>query len=334
MSRTISSEKLSGVWSAAPTPLTARFKVDTASIRRMVAHHLRLGVRGLFLAGTNGEGPWLPDAERRILVRTAARCANGRLPIAVQVTDNSSARILDNMRAAADDGADITVIAPPYFLLNATPERIFRLYADAIRQSPLPVGIYDRGTASSVVVPDSVLKRLYALDKVILVKDSSANPVRREIALEARRERTGLRLLNGDEFHCVEYLKAGYDGLLLGGGVFNGYLAGLIVEAVRSGDLARAERLQRRMNRIMYAVYGGKGIACWLSGEKKLLVEMGIFRTWRNFLEYPLTASCCRAIRRVMEMDADVLKPWARSGPPRSRHGGDTEKEEKSWRNK
>ncbi len=101
----------------------------------------------------------------------------------------------------------------------------------------------------------------------------------------------------------------GYDGMLLGGGVFNGYLAGKILEAVNSGDIRLAHRLQKRMNRIMYAVYGGKKISCWLSGEKKLLVEMGILSTWKNFPNYPLTKTCVRAIERILEKDADVLLP-------------------------
>jgi dihydrodipicolinate synthase/N-acetylneuraminate lyase len=118
-----------------------------------------------------------------------------------------------------------------------------------------------------------------------------------------------LRLLDGDEFTCVEYLKAGFDGLLLGGGVFNGYLAGQVIRAVKEGDRARAEMLQRRMERIMYAVYGGKKFACWLSGLKRLLVEMGIFRTWKSILGYPLTGGCVKAIQRVLQKDADVLLP-------------------------
>jgi dihydrodipicolinate synthase/N-acetylneuraminate lyase len=144
---------------------------------------------------------------------------------------------------------------------------------------------------------------------VILVKDSSSDPARRRIALAARKKRPSLRLLTGDEFTCADYLLAGYDGLLLGGGVFNGYLAGRIVAAVAAGDTAQARRLQERMNRIMYDVYGGKKIACWLAGEKHLLVEMGIFRTWKNHLGYTLTASCRRAIARVLKRDNDVLLP-------------------------
>jgi 4-hydroxy-tetrahydrodipicolinate synthase len=57
----LSPEQFNGVWSATPTPLDSKRRVDNASVKRLVAHHLRLGVKGLFLAGTCGEGPWLPD---------------------------------------------------------------------------------------------------------------------------------------------------------------------------------------------------------------------------------------------------------------------------------
>jgi dihydrodipicolinate synthase/N-acetylneuraminate lyase len=301
-------EKLSGVWSAAPTPFDEKMEIDTGSIKRMVDHHLRLGISGLFLAGTNGEGPWMPERQRRALIEAAARYARGRMLLAVQVTDNSAARILDNIAMAREDGADIAVIAPPYFQVMGRPN-VARLYLDAIRQSVLPIGIYDRGRHSPTLISEADLKQLYLADNVVLVKDSSGDGSRRALALACRRKRPSLRLLSGSEFDCVVYLKEGYDGLLLGGGVFNGYLAGKIIEAVKAGDIPLAEKLQARMNRIMYAAYGGKKIKCWLSGEKKLLVEMGIFRTWNNYLQYPLTNSCIRAIGRVIERDADVLMP-------------------------
>lgn len=298
-----------GVWSAAPTPFTATMELDTDAVARMVEHHCRLGINGLFIAGTNGEGPWMPDPQKQLLVRTVVQCVQGRMPVAVQVTDNSAARILINIHAAKDNGADIAVIAPPYFLMNATPRNIANLYLEAIRNSPLPVGIYDRGSYSSVAVPDAVLRTLYAEPNVALIKDSSLQPARREIALAAKKKRPELILLNGAEFNCVEYLTAGYDGLLLGGGVFNGYLAGKIMQAVKAGKLPLAEKLQRRMNRMMFAVYGGKKIACWLAGEKKLLVEMGIFHTERNYPNYMLNRACINAIQRVFAEDADVLWP-------------------------
>jgi len=300
---------LAGVWSATPTPFNEDMTIDTDAVQRLVEHHVRLGVKGLFLAGTCGEGAWMPTHDLRTLVRSVSQCAAGRLAIAVQVTDNSAARILDNINAAAEDGAEIAVIAPPYFLLNSTPENIVKLYRGAIQGSALPVGVYDRGKAGAVVVPDEALGPIYAEENVVMVKDSSTDPGRRDIALAARQQRPELLLLDGDEFHCVEYLRAGYDGLLLGGGIFNAHIAGQIIQAVADGDAERAQELQARMNRLMYDVYGGEQITCWLAGLKKLLVDMGIFGTWQHYLNYPLTDECRQAIARALEQDADILLP-------------------------
>jgi hypothetical protein len=73
--------------------------------------------------------------------------------------------------------------------------------------------------------------------------------------------------------------------------------------------MALAEGYQERMNRMMWDVYGGKNIACWLSGSKKLLVEMGIFTTWKNIPDYPLTEECAQAIGQVLNRDRAVLFP-------------------------
>lgn len=306
----IAGDKLRGVWSAAPTPFDSRMGIDVEALERMVEHHIKLGVTGIFLAGTCGEGPWLPERDRRTLVKVVSKCAGENLIIAVQVTDNSYARILDNIEAAREDGADVAVIAPPYFLMNATSESIRNLYIEAIRRSTLPVCVYDRGSFSSILVAEAVLEAAYAEEKVIMIKDSSGTATRREVALAARRKRPELKLFNGTEFDCVNYLTAGYDGLLLGGGIFNAYLAGKIMETVAAGDMERAETLQERMNDMMHDVYGGRDNRCWLSGLKKLLVEMGIFSTWKSYLDYPLTAECIESINEVMTRDRDVLFPY------------------------
>jgi len=298
---------LMGVWSATPTPFTETLQVDRAAVHRLVEHHLRLGVNGLFLCGACGEGPWMTDEQRTTLIRAVAESAQGRLPPAAQVTDNSALRILRNIEKVKAAGAHIAVIAPPYFLLNATPKNVLRIYREAIRYSELPVGIYDRGAGGPVPVPTEILRDIYAEPNVVMVKDSSADPERRRAALEVRKQRPELALLCGDEFACVSYLRAGYDGLLLGGGIFNGRLAAAIVEAARAGDWERAELLQERMNRLMWDVYGGKEITCWLSGLKHLLVEMGVFRTRKGLLHYPLTPECRARIAAALERERQVL---------------------------
>ncbi len=51
-------------------------------------------------------------ADPKILAE--AKAAKGRLKLATQVSDTSPARILDNMKMAKEEGADIAVIAPPF----------------------------------------------------------------------------------------------------------------------------------------------------------------------------------------------------------------------------
>ena len=315
MSETLSPDLLTGVWSAAPTPFTDKWRVDAGSVKRMVDHHARLGVKGLFLAGSCGEGPWMTADQRRRLVEVAAEHNRGRMVIAAQVSDNSAPRILENVEAMRQAGAQIAVMTAPFHHLHPTPAVLLALYQEVLRNSPLPVGLYDLGVRMKVVVPETVLAKLCREPRVVLIKDSSGDPARGEVALAARRQRPDLRVLNGNEFACPDFLERGYDGLLLGGAVFNGSLANGIVTAMAAGDRREADRLQARMNRLMFAVYGGPKITTWLAGLKHLLVRMGIFRTEHNYLGYTLTAPCRRAIEKVLIEEAKALFPW-RASPP------------------
>ena len=270
---------------------------------------MRLGVAGVFVAGTCGEGPWMPDRERRRLVKAAVAAADKRLPIAVQVSDNSAARIADNLELAAQDGADFAVIAPPRFLLNATPANLLRLYQKAIEASALPVIVYDLGANANILIPAEILPEIYAMPKVVAIKDSSDDPMRLEIALAARQKRRDFALLSGVEWKCDEYLRAGYDGLMLGGAAFQGALAGQILRAARAGEWETASALQMRMTHLMLAVYGGEKFACWLAGEKHLLTQLGVFAGHFNYLNYELTPQCQADIARLCREESEVLLP-------------------------
>lgn len=298
-----------GVWSAAPTPLTEQDNIDKASIKRLVKHHLRLGVKGVFLAGSCGEGPWLTNAQKSTLVQETVKAAKGKLGIAVQVTDNSAARILDNIAQAKADGAEYAVAAAPFFLMHATPDALWALYETVLNSSSLPVIFYDRGTHSSVDIPVSVLKKIYAHPAVVAIKDSSGNPEHMKAALTARRKRPEMRLLTGDEFDCVGALRTGYNGLMLGGAAFNGFLAGMLRQSALNEDWTEAENLQKRMNDLMFAIYGGKKIQCWLAGEKYILEKMGVFKNHRNLLGYELTANCAKTIDKIVESEQAILLP-------------------------
>ncbi len=297
-----------GVWSATPTPFNNDMHPDHASLERTVEHHIQLGVRGVFVGGTCGEGTWMNRKDLYSVVETISKASAGRLLIAAQVSDASSERIVENMECAAKAGADFCVIATPLSNGAVSESKMRQIYMDSIERCPTPVGIYDRGKYGPFVVSEEILAEAYRHPNVALVKDSSDDDAHIVLAVKAREDRPELKLLTGYEFDTVKYLQAGYDGLLLGGGVFNGIIAAKIIAAVQNGDIEEAWKQQNRMNDLMYAVYG-EGIKFWLAGLKKLLVEMGLFSTTNLHLEYEVTPECAANVKQAMIDYKDILWP-------------------------
>lgn len=124
------------IWSASPTPFTEHREIDRESVAKMVEHHISLGVDGLFLAGTCGEGPWMTDQQKLELLKSVQDAAAGRLRLAVQVTDNSAARVLEQVQAL--DDVDFVIVAQPYLAMNVTPITLGRFYEEILERIPVP----------------------------------------------------------------------------------------------------------------------------------------------------------------------------------------------------
>ncbi len=296
------------VWSATPTPLTDTLEIDQDSVRRMMAHHIACGCDGVMLGGTCGEGPWLRDRDLEALVRTGLEAREASLRVAVQVTDNSPGRILDRLDALARWGVDLGVLAQPYFFMNATPARLRAFYLEVLDRSPLPIAFYDRGKGAAVPVPQEILGDILRHENVKMVKDSSVDAGRFEIMKAVAKERPEILVLTGAEFRFTEDLDAGFDGAFFGGAVVTARAVRQCQELRASGAMAEAEALDHATREVLFAIYGGPSIACWLSGLKYALVRLGLFSSWHNIPGYPLTEDCRAAIDRVVR---EV--PWLRA---------------------
>ena len=308
--KALTRENITGVWSATPTPFTDDLKLDTSALPRLVQHHLRLGVKGLFLGGTSGEGPWMSDSMRVELAKEVVKSNKDRMLLAMQVTDNSAIRMIDNIKRIEDSGIDVAVIAPPFFQMNYTQEYLKDLYWEVIENSSLPVGVYHRGKHSSVMIETDTLEKIIAHPKVIMVKDSSSDPTAMEMICRAAAERKDtLFALNGNEFDSVPYAEAGYDGFLFGGACFNGLMANKIFQLAKTGDISGAQAMQDHMNELMTKVFGGKGLPCWLAGQKQIMVELGIFNTRKTIINYQITDECINSIKAIVQQEKAYLLP-------------------------
>lgn len=295
------------IWSATPTPFDASRAIDHKSIQRLIDHHESLGIDGVFLAGTCGEGPWLNSRQTIELVKSATDANRGRMKIGVQVTENSPARTLERMEMLEEIPYDFAIIAQPGVFMNATPARIIGYYLEILDRSSKPVCFYDRGGRPDFPIDPAILSEIYAHPMIRMIKDSSRSALHREAALRIRSERPDLALLNGDEFDCTDYLAAGYDGFMTGGAVLTGLYLRRLAEAYRRGRQAEVLEIDLRARRLLMGVYGGESFSCWLTGLKHCLVEMGVFSTSASYLQYPLSEECRREISRLIREDREWL---------------------------
>ena len=258
----------------------------------MINHHQDLGVTGLMLGGTCGEGPWMTLDDLCELLDVAREEADGTMRLTVQVTDNSIRRVLERIQKLSTKGAQVAIVSQSFLMMYATQKRLISFFRTIIQNSSIPVGIYDRGKTANYAMNDAMLEELLQEPNMVMVKDSSAFcPDRAAMIAGIRHSKPGFRMLCGDEFRCIEPLKHGYDGLFLGGAVFNSKIAQDLMACVEAGDLDKANKVQLRMNELMLRIYGGEKITCWLTGLKYLLIHMGIITTLKSHLEYPVTES-------------------------------------------
>lgn len=297
------------VWSAMPTPFLDDGALDEDSLDGLIEQHERLGVTGLFLAGTCGEGPFMPNSRRVALVAAVKRRAGERLHLSVQVSDTSASRVRDNIVAVQEAGADSVVIAPPWIVRFCSPGFVRRYFLEPLEAARVPVGLYVLPPAATGIELDpSLWTELAAHPKVRFVKDSSSSAERRDALIEVRKRRPELVLRTGDEFDVLATVGAGYDGAVLGTGILTGGMIGRAIDALAAGDRAAAEAWQQRSNEFLNDLFRLDRTG-WLGGLKYALVRLGLFQSDFRHLDYPITDDDRRRIDEALERERALIRP-------------------------
>lgn len=112
---------LQGLIAATITPLDGGGEVNLAAIEPMISRLIESGVTGLYVCGSTGEGMSLTCEERKAVVETTVRAADGQVPVIVQVGHNSVADARELAVHAAGAGADVvSATCPSYFKVADT----------------------------------------------------------------------------------------------------------------------------------------------------------------------------------------------------------------------
>jgi N-acetylneuraminate lyase len=259
-----------GILPALLTPLDNEgVAVDHAALRRLVEFHIQSGVSGFFVCGGSGEGLLLAPEERQAVLETVVGAVGRRATVIAHIgaLDTRTARRLA-AHAAGLGVAAVAAVPPVYFRVDddALYDH-YRLIAESAAGTP--VYLYNIPSATGVEITARVMARLIEIPAVSGIKYSSYNlfDMRNIIELAPGR----LSVLSGFDEVCLAGLCMGAHGAI--GSTYNVMPAtfAALYAAMQLGDLATAQDLQFRANRVIKALLGAPLIA----GLKAVLSSWG-----------------------------------------------------------
>jgi 4-hydroxy-tetrahydrodipicolinate synthase len=202
-----------GVFPAVTTQFKADQSLDLAATARHIEVLIESGVDGLIMCGSLGENQTLTADEKRRVVETTVRAAEGRVPVLSGVAEMSTAAACEYARDCQRLGADGLMVMPA-MVYRADDREALNHFRRVAAATALPWMLYNNPIGYPVDITPPLLAELADLDTLVAVKESSGNT----------RRITEIRLTLGDRFA----LFVGVDDLLLEAAVLgiDGWVAG------------------------------------------------------------------------------------------------------------
>lgn len=266
---------LKGIIPPMITPLTADGNLDIDGVQRLIEHLISGGVHGIFLLGTNGEGPSLTYELRKELISYSCKFVAGRIPVLVGITDTSFLGSLDIAEHAKKAGADAVVVAPPYYFPISENEMIEYLECLAPKL-PLPFMMYNMPSCTKIHLTIKTVKRAKELG-AIGIKDSSGDMGYLNSLIEEFKDSPDFPIIVGTESFLSETIRKGGHGAVAGGANFvPGLFVDLYNASVQNNHLV-IDELNKKVKYIYDTIYSvGKYESRVTKGIKSALSVMDI----------------------------------------------------------
>ena len=236
-----------GIFTALVTPFRGG-EIDVVAFEKLIEEQIAAGINGIVAVGTTGESPTLSHEEREQVIRLAVEIANGRCQVLAGTGSYSTQEAIAATAAAEKLGVDGALIVAPYYN-KPSQEGLFRHFQAIARATALPIMLYNiPGRCGVDINADTVERLAYDCGNVVSIKEASGS-VERVSELRVRMPEA-FTILSGDDVLTLSFLAVGAVGVV---SVASNLLPAevcMLVNAFRSGDVATAQQLQRRLGGI------------------------------------------------------------------------------------
>ena len=224
-----------GIMPAVTTKFNENDALDLKMFEVNIKAQLEAGVHGVVLGGTLGEASTLLDEEKRTLTRFTTEIVKGKVPILMNIAEQSTKGAIDAAHKAEEDGAQGLMMLPPMRYKAGDRETVAYFKAVA-KNTSLPIMVYNNPVDYKIEVTLDMFEELLKCDNIEAVKEST-----RDITNVTRiKNRFGdrLKIMTGVDTVALESLLMGADG----------WIAGLVcafpAETVAIYELQKAGRIQ------------------------------------------------------------------------------------------
>lgn len=205
--------KWEGIYPAMLSPFDENGNLDFDMFGKNIEAQLDGGVHGLIIAGSLGEASVLSTEEKYDLLTYALKVVAGRVPVLLNIAENTTAGAIKVAQTSEELGADGLMLLPP--MRYRADDREAVAYFRAVAQSTkLPILIYNNPVDYSTYVSLDMFEELLLEPNIQAVKESTRDLT--NITRLKNRFGDRLKIMAGVDTLGLESLMLGADGLVAG----------------------------------------------------------------------------------------------------------------------
>lgn len=201
--------KWEGIYSALLTPFDADDNIDLKLFEININAQLEAGIDAIVLGGSLGEASTLINEEKNILLTHAKRIVKNKIPVVLNIAEQSTREAIKVAQNAEKNGADGLMVLPP-----------MRYYADRIEtleyfksiatNTSLPIMIYNNPHDYKIEVTLDMFGELEQIRSIQAIKESTRDVT--NVTRLKNRFNDRFKILCGVDTLAFEELTMGADG--------------------------------------------------------------------------------------------------------------------------
>lgn len=227
-----------GVMPAVTTKFTASDQLDLDMFEKNIKAQMEAGVHGIILGGTLGEASTLEPDEKETLIKTSLAITDGKIPVVMNVAEQSTKGAILMAQQAEKAGADGLMVLPP-MRYRATDFETVTYFKAIANNTSLPIMLYNNPVDYKIEVTLDMLEDLLECNNIQAIKESTRD-ITNIIRLQ-NRFGDRVKVFTGVDTLGLESLAIGADG----------WVAGLVcafpAETVAIYELVKAGRINEAL---------------------------------------------------------------------------------------